>query len=138
MLVVGVAAFGVEVLWGRLPMSLLVLLVGAACWSALALAVAGLSTNGQAAPAVANATILPLAFISGIFFPVESGPEWLATLAGLFPLRPFVAAFSEQWNPLVSPGFPLTELAVMTAWGIVGAYVAARRFSWEPGRRLRD
>jgi ABC-2 type transport system permease protein len=138
MLVVGVAAFGVEVLWGRLAMSLLVLLVGAACWSALALAVAGLSTNGQAAPAIANATILPLAFISGIFFPVESGPEWLETLAGLFPLRPFVAAFSEQWNPLLSPGFPLTELAVMTAWGIVGAYVAARRFSWEPGRRLRD
>jgi ABC-2 type transport system permease protein len=138
MLVVGVAGFGVEVLWGRLPMAFLVLLVGAACWSALALAVAGLSTNGQAAPAIANATILPLAFISGIFFPVESGPEWLATLAGLFPLRPFVAAFSEQWNPLVRPGFPLTELAVMTAWGIVGAYVAARRFSWEPGRRLGD
>ena len=138
MLVVGVAAFGVEVLRGRLPMSLLVLVVGAGCWSALALGVAGLSTNGQAAPAIANATVLPLAFISGIFFPVESGPEWLATLAGLFPLRPFVSAFSDQWNPLVSPGFPFTELAVMTAWGLVGAFVAARRFSWEPGRRVRD
>lgn len=135
MLVIGVLAFDVRVLWGRLPLSLLVLLVGAAAWSAMALGVASLAKSPQAAPAVANATILPLAFISGIFFPVESGPEWLATLASVFPLRPFVAAFSEQWNPLLEPGFPVTDLGVMAAWGLVGAWVAARRFTWEPSRR---
>lgn len=137
MLLVGVIAFDVQVLWTRLPLALLVLLVGAACWSALALAVAGLATNSQAAPAIANATILPLAFISGIFFPVESGPDWLATVAAAFPLRPFVAAFSEQWNPLIEPGFPWAELAILAAWGVVGAWIAARRFQWEPGAKVR-
>ena len=135
MLIVGVLAFGVQVIAGRLPMAAVVLVIGAACWSALALAVASLATNGQAAPAIANATILPLAFISGIFFPVESGPEWLANVAAVFPLRPFVAAFSDQWNPLVDPGFPGMELGVLAAWGLAGAWVAAKRFSWEPGRR---
>lgn len=137
MLVVGVLAFGVEVVAGRLPMATIVLAVGAASWSALALAVASLATNGQAAPAIANATILPLAFISGIFFPVESGPQWLADVATVFPLRPFVAAFSDQWNPLIDPTFPAPELGVLVAWGAAGAWVAARRFSWEPGRRGR-
>lgn len=135
MLIVGVLAFGVEVVTGRLPMATVVLVIGAACWSALALAVASLATNGQAAPAIANATILPLAFISGIFFPVESGPDWLANVATVFPLRPFVAAFSDQWNPLVEPGFPAVELGVLAVWGLAGAWVAAKRFSWEPGRR---
>lgn len=136
MLLAGVAAFDVRVIWDRLPLALLVLVLGAACWSALALAVAGLTSNGQAAPAIANATILPLAFISGIFFPVESGPEWLANVAALFPLRPFVAAFSEQWNPLVEPAFPVAELLVLVAWGALGAVVAVRRFTWEPGRAI--
>lgn len=135
MLVLGVVAFDVEVLLGRLPMAAVVLVVGAACWSALALAVASLATSGQAAPAIANATILPLAFISGIFFPVESGPDWLADVAAVFPLRPFVAAFSDQWNPLLDPSFPVVELGILAAWGMAGAWVAAKRFSWEPGHR---
>ena len=137
MLAVGVVAFDVQVLWARLPLALLVLIVGAAAWSALALAVSSLASNSQAAPAIANATILPLAFISGIFFPVESGPDWLATVAAVFPLRPFVAAFSEQWNPLIDPDFPVTELAVLVAWGLLGAWITARRFQWEPGARVR-
>jgi ABC-2 type transport system permease protein len=138
MFVVGVVAFDVRILWARLPLAFLVLVIGAASWSALALAVAGLTANGQAAPAIANATILPLAFISGVFFPVESGPEWLAAVAGVFPLRPFVSAFSEQWNPLVDPTFPLADLAVLMAWGMIGSWVARRRFTWEPGRRVRS
>lgn len=138
MLVVGVVAFDVEVLWSRLPLAALVLVVGAASWSALALAVAGLTSNGQAAPAIANATILPLAFISGIFFPVEAGPEWLATMAGFLPLRPFVAAFSEQWNPLLDSGFPWVELTVLLGWGVIGAWIAMRRFTWEPGKRVKS
>lgn len=135
MLVLGVVAFDVEVIGGRLGLAMVVLVIGAACWSALALAVAGLTTNGQAAPAIANATILPLAFISGIFFPVESGPDWLADVAAVFPLRPFVAAFSDQWNPLLEPGFPAAELSILAVWGLAGAWVAAKRFSWEPDRR---
>lgn len=136
MLIVGVVAFDVDVLWSRLPLALVVLIVGATCWSALALAVAGLATNGQAAPAIANATILPLAFISGIFFPVESGPDWLASIARAFPLRPFVAAFSDQWNPLIDPEFPYSDLAVLVVWGLVGGWIAIRRFTWEPGKRI--
>lgn len=138
MLTVGVVAFDVQVLWERLPLALLVLVVGAAAWSALALAVAGLTSNGQAAPAIANATILPLAFISGVFFPVESGPEWLATVAGFFPLRPFVAAFSAQWNPFIDAGFPAGDLMVLLAWGAIGAWIAMRRFTWEPAKLVRS
>lgn len=142
MFVVGAAFFGVEPLWERMPMALLVLVVGAATFAALGLAVAGVAPNGQAAPAIANATILPLAFISGIFFPMEASPEWLQTLAAVFPLRPFGAAFTEQFNPTVVPDFPLTELAVLSVWMVLGVIVAVRTFTWDPRpggrRRSRD
>lgn len=141
MFVVGMVFFGVEPIWSRLPAALLVLMVGAATFAALGLAVAGAAPNGQAAPAIANATILPLAFISGIFFPMDASPEWLQTVAGWLPLRPFGAAFTEQWNPMIEPDFPWTDLAILLGWMALGVFVAVRTFTWDPrpmGRRRRD
>jgi ABC-2 type transport system permease protein len=140
MFVVGFVFFGVEPMWDRLPTATLVLAVGAATFASLGLAVAGVAPNSQAAPAIANATILPLAFVSGIFFPMDTAPGWLQTVAGWFPLRPFGAAFTDQWNPMVVPSFPWSEFAVLFAWLAVGVAVAARTFSWDPrpaGRRRR-
>lgn len=138
---IGAVFFDVEVLWARIPVAILVLVVGAACFCALGLALASAARNAQVAQALANATILPLAFISGIFFPLEAAPEWLGTLAAVFPLQPFAEAFGDQWNPLADPGIPWAQLGVLAAWMAVGIVVAARTFTWDPreggGRRAR-
>jgi ABC-2 type transport system permease protein len=110
----------------------LLLAVGAACFSALGVAVAGLTPNGRAAPAIANATLLPLAFISGVFFPLSFAPAWLSTIASIFPLRPIVESVSEQFNQAATPVFPWPEIGVMVAWGVLGVLLAARFFTWEP------
>lgn len=141
MAVVGVVAFDVQLLTERLPTALLVLLVGGATFAALGLALAGVAPNGQTAPPLANATILPLAFISGIFFPIESAPTWLQSVAAWFPLRPLVDAFVDQWNPTAPARFPWAELGEMTVWMLIGVVVAVRSFNWEPrpgGRRRRS
>jgi len=132
MFVVGMIGFDVQPLWARLPVALLVLVLGAACFSALGVAVAGAAPNAQAAPVIANITILPLLFVSGVFFPVSGGPGWLTTLADLLPLKPMTDAFRAQWDPTVPAAFPLRELGVMAAWSIIGVVVATRTFSWDP------
>jgi ABC-2 type transport system permease protein len=102
--------------------------------------VAAISPNARSAPALANAFILPLAFISGIFFPLEGAPEWLQTLASLFPLEPFASAVIEIFNPTLDPGFPWRAVLTMTIWLVAGVLVAVRYFSWEPraGGSLRS
>lgn len=137
-MVIGVAFFDVEVIWARIPTAVVVLLVGAACFCALGLALASAAPNAQVAQALANATILPLAFISGIFFPLEAAPDWLATVAGIFPLQPFAEAFGAQWNPFQTTAFPWADLLVLTAWLVAGLLVAVLTFTWDPrgeGRR---
>lgn len=129
---VGALFFDVAVPWERIPVVLAVLLVGAAAFAALGLAVVGAAPNAQAAPAVANGVIIPLAFVSGVFFPVETAPAWIAQVAGLLPLRPLVVAVAEQWNPAVDPGIPAAELGILGAWLAVGVLVTARTFTWEP------
>jgi ABC-2 type transport system permease protein len=132
MLTVGVLMFGVEIPWEDLPLILFLMVLGAATFSALGLALAALSPNARSAPALANAFILPLAFISGIFFPLEDAPDWLQTVASIFPLEPFASAVTEIFNPTLDPGFPWQAVLTMTAWLIAGVVLAVRNFSWEP------
>lgn len=132
MLAIGVLLFGVEIPWSELPLILLLMVLGAAAFSSLGLAVAALSPNARSAPALANAVILPLAFISGIFFPLEGAPDWLQTVASLFPLEPFASAVIEIFNPTLDPGFPWRALITMALWLVAGVVLAVRYFSWEP------
>jgi hypothetical protein len=42
--------------------------------------------NAEAAPVVANVLILPLSFISGIWYPLTGAPDWLVDVANVFPV----------------------------------------------------
>lgn len=139
LLVVIVAAFGalvygVAVPWEALPAILLVLAVSAAAFSALGLAVSGLIRNADAAPAVVNATILPVLFISNVFIQMENAPDWLDAISHLLPVRHFADAMMELYARGADAGVPWTEVGVIALWGIIGVVAAVRFFSWEPRR----
>ena len=107
MLTVGVVAFDVNIEVAKLPASAVSFVVGVATFAALGLAVASIAKNARSAPAIANATILPLAFISNVFVSLgDEPPSWLDTLGDVFPLKPFVEAFSLSFSPFTdAPGF---------------------------------
>jgi ABC-2 type transport system permease protein len=135
MVVLGVAEFGVHLYPRLVPAAIVTLLVGGLCLCALGLAVSSFVANAETAPVVANITLLPLAFISGVFASVHGAPQWLSTLASVFPLRHMVDAFSATFSPHTSgSGFRPGDLAVMLAWALAGAMVAVRRFRWEPAQ----
>ena len=132
MLGVGVIAYDLEIEAAKLPALLITFLVGVFTFSALGLAVAGLVPNARSAAAVANATILPLGFVSNIFIPLEDPPRWLEAVGNFFPLKPFAVSFQDTLNPLVeAPGFNWDQLAWVALWGVAGALVAVRFFKWE-------
>jgi ABC-2 type transport system permease protein len=143
MMTVGVVAFNVNLELSKMPAALVTFVVGAACFAALGLALAAASPTGDSAPAVANATILPLAFVSDVFIAMDNPPDWLTAVGNFFPLKHFVRAFQDAFHPLVeSPGFEFDHLAVIAVWGVVGTLLALKFFTWEPresasGRRRR-
>lgn len=133
MLALGVFAYDLDVEAAKMPAAIVTFLLGITAFSLLGLAVASLVPNASSAPAVANATILPLAFISNVFIPLEDPPRWLELMGDIFPLKPFVVAFQAAFNPFTeAPAFRWSELAVVAIWGVVGAVVAVRKFNWEP------
>jgi ABC-2 type transport system permease protein len=132
MLTVGVLAYDLQIEAGKVPAMIVTFLVGVFSFSALGLAVAALVPNARSAAAVANATILPLAFVSNVFIPLEDPPQWLETVGNIFPLKPFAVSFQDTLNPLVpAPAFNWDKLAFVALWGVAGAIVAVRYFRWE-------
>ncbi|MDH4113632.1 MAG: ABC transporter permease, partial [Actinomycetota bacterium] len=107
-----------------------ILVVGAASFSAMGLAITTVIPNADASPAIVNASILPLLFLSGVFIPItNSTPEWVSTVSKIFPIRHFVDAMNAGF--LGTP-FSWTDVWLVAAWGLAGLIVAARFFSWEP------
>ena len=132
---VGAIFYDVDVPTNTMPAFIVTLVVGAASFCALGLAMTGLIRNADAAPAVVNGSILPLLFISDVFLPVQDAPDWLETLGSIFPVKHFSEALGAAFNPLeTGAGFEWTALAVIAAWGVGGVLVAMRFFSWGPRR----
>lgn len=135
MLGVGVAFYGTEVDPAKMPAAAVAFLMGVIAFSALGVAVSGLVRKADAAPAVANAVILPLGFISNVFVAVDQGnlPTWLDWLSSVLPLRPFVESMQGAFNPTVEPpAFNWSDLAVLAAWSLIGVAIAWKFFKWEP------
>ncbi len=140
MLLFGVVFYQVSFFAASFPALVVTFLVGIGCWAALGMLVAAVAPSGDSTPAITNATLLPLAFISGVFIPPSSeSPAWLETVADLFPLKHFASAFGDAFNPVVVAEngswinqFDWTALAVMTVWGLGAILLALRWFRWEP------
>ena len=133
MLVMGVVLYDLTFEWAKMPAAAVTFMVGVAAFAALGMAIASLIGSASSASAVANATILPLAFISDVFVVTDDAPSFLTTLGNLCPLKPFVNAFQDCFNPFVdAPAFDWSSLAFVAAWGLLGLAVAVKKFRWEP------
>jgi ABC-2 type transport system permease protein len=131
----GTFLYDVEPPTSTLPAFVIAIITGAATFSALGLAISALAPNAEAAPALAQAVILPLLFISGIFVPLTEAPEWLTTVADIFPVKHYAEAMLTAFDPFgEGSGFAWTDLAVVAAWGVAGLLIAVRYFTWEPKR----
>ncbi len=133
LLTIGVLVYDLDIEAAKMPAALATFLVGVSAFAALGMALAAMVRSASSASAAANATILPLAFVSDVFVQISDPPRWLEVIGNIFPLKPFVNAFQDCFNPTVAaPGFDAGALAWVALWGAAGLFVALRKFSWEP------
>jgi ABC-2 type transport system permease protein len=131
LLIVGVGSlYGVPFPTRWAPIAV-ALVLGAASFCALGVAVASLIRNSEAAPAVVQLVLFPLLFISGTYLPIHS--QALSSVAGALPVRAFNQALLGPFAH--HAGFDWKDLGVLLARGAVGALVAIRRFRWSLRRR---
>ena len=107
------------------------LLCGTLAFLSIGLFVGSVAKTEEAASAMANFIVLPMAFLSGTFFDISAAPTWLQTVSQLLPLRHMndamidVLARGQGFSQIVTPCLILLGFAVvLTALG-------ARLFRWD-------
>jgi ABC-2 type transport system permease protein len=128
-----IGRFVLDADWPASPGSFVVaLLLGAAAFAALGLALTTVIRSGEGSSAVVNAIYLPMAFVSGAFFSPREMPAFLEAISEVLPLtyllRLIRSTFVDGETLASSPG----ALAAVCVWGIFGLAVALRMFRWEP------
>ncbi len=133
--VLGNLVYGVTVPSRTLPGLAVTVLVGTAACCALGFALTAAIPSENAAPAVANAIVLPLYFFSGIFIPSDQIPAAMRLVGDVFPVKHLFEALLTAFDPASrAPGIAGVHLAVLAAWGVVGGLIAVRTFRWMPER----
>jgi len=112
----------------------LIVLLGGIVFLGLGFTISGLANTVDAVPAIANIVVFPMLFLSGIFFPTSSMPEWLQSVVTYLPLQPFAHALRE----VVANGAGITSLGHdflwMGIWAIVLVALANLTFRFEEKR----
>ena len=110
----------------------LTLVLGAASFCALGVAVASVISNAEAAPAVAQLVLFPLLFLSGTYLPIHS--QLLNRIAGWLPVRPFNEALTGPFAEHSGPSW--RHLGVLAAWGVARRHRRHPPVPLEPAARV--
>lgn len=134
---IGAIFMHVELTAERVAALLGVTALGIATLTTLGLAVSALIPRPDISLPAAYGTMLPVAFISNVFFPLATAPDWLSQVAAAFPLQPIAMASERVFQP-GSSGWPMTqgELLVTLAWLAGTSLITAFGFRWQPGGSL--
>jgi ABC-2 type transport system permease protein len=135
MLLLGRVFYGVHLRAEAVPAVVLAVLLGAATFAALGIAAVAIIPNAEAAPVMANVLILPLTFISGIWYPLTGAPSWVVDLAKVFPVERLANILHTAFNPLNhGSAFAGNDLLVLGIWLVVGVRLAMRFWQKEMAR----
>ncbi len=126
----GAAAFGLTLTgswWAAIPL----LVVGTLCFMALGLLAGAIATTTEGAVNAANFMVLPMAFLSGSFFPLDAAPGWVRAVSNLLPLKHLNEGMLDVMVRGEGPGAVLAPAAILAAFAAVVTLVAARLFRWK-------
>ena len=123
----GAAVWGLDFRLDTLPGLVISLLLGTACFTTIGIGITQFIPNAEAGPVVVNLAVLPLTFISNIWFPIDSLPQALKTIAGIFPIKALASSLQYVFDPRHhGAGVSGGDLKVLAIWTVVGVWLMIR------------
>jgi ABC-2 type transport system permease protein len=116
----------------RIGSIVIVVVLGALCFSALGVGLSGLIRSGEGSSAVVNLIVLPMAFLTGAFGPTHHYPRFLRAIGDVLPLKYLVDLSNAVYLHGHGVWSKPAAVGILAAWGVAGVAVAAFKFRWEP------
>jgi ABC-2 type transport system permease protein len=139
LLAIGVVFYGIDLPSGSGWLTLVwVTSLGSSACTLLGIAISSLAKNGRSASATVTPFALLLQFISGVFFQFSQIPEWMQTVAAIFPLKWMAQGLRSVFLPeSMAAAEPAgswelgTSALVLLAWCAVGLVLCVLTFRWQ-------
>jgi ABC-2 type transport system permease protein len=126
-LALGATAYSVHIQAGTLPGLILTLILGTACFTTLGIGVTRFIGSAESAPVFVNLSILPLTFISNIWFPTDGMPHALKVIARLFPINALADGLQYAFDPRTAGvGLKAQDVWTLLIWIAVGIYLMVK------------
>jgi ABC-2 type transport system permease protein len=126
----GMSAFGLR-LTGSWWMAVPLLVAGTLAFMSLGLLAGSVAKTQEGAVNLANFLVLPMAFLSGSFFPLDGAPQWLQTLSRLMPLRHLNDAMLDVLVRGEGPSAAVVPMAILLGFALIVGLLATKLFQWE-------
>jgi len=113
--------------WMAIP----VLFCGTLAFMSIGLLVGSFAKTQQAATAIANLIVLPMAFLGGAFIPLDFAPSWIREVSYAIPLRYLVTGMQDVMARGEGPAAALPAIGLLLALTAVLSLIAVRVFRWD-------
>lgn len=129
-LTIGVLVFGLQ-LSGMWWLAIPLILMGTLAFMAIGMIAGAVSKSAEAASGIVNVIILPMAFLSGSFIPLDQAPAWLQTVSKVLPLGQLNEGMLDVMVRGEGPSALLVPIAVLLGFTLVFGAIAVKLFRWE-------
>ncbi len=113
--------------WMTIPL----VVCGIVAFMSIGLLVGAIAKTQQAATAIANLIILPMAFLGGAFIPLDFAPDWVRQASYVMPLRYLVTGMQDVMARGEGPAAALPAIGILLGFTLVVGLVAVRMFRWD-------
>lgn len=130
LLTVGRVLFGVHLV-GNVVALLPLVLLGGVSFIALGMCIGGRVNTEDATAALSNLIVLPMTFLGGVFFPLNSAPEPIRVVAHFLPLTYLAEGLQDVAVRGHSFTSTLPNLGALAIFAALLAGLALRLFRWQ-------
>jgi len=113
--------------WAFIP----IMIAGTLAFLAIGLLAGAAAKTPEAASAIANLIVLPMAFLSGAFFPLDNSPGWLQSVSNLLPMKHLVASMQDVMVRGQGPASTLPAIGILLGFTVVVTGISALLFKWD-------
>lgn len=129
-LALAILAFGVKMVGSYFLLAFLVFW-GSIIFLALGFALSSFAKTEEAAAPIANVIAMPQMFLGGVFFPIESMPEWLQKVVKYLPLNYLADALRKVMNQGAHFSDITRDIWGLVAWSAIAILLAIVLFRWQ-------
>jgi ABC-2 type transport system permease protein len=112
-------------------MAVPLVLCGTLAFMGIGLLAGALAKTTEGAVNMANFIVLPMAFLSGSFFPLDAMPGWLRAVSQVFPLRHLNEGMLDVMVRGEGPAAAVVPMLILLGFTVVLTLLAARLFRWD-------